>query len=141
MEQIGFIKSVNGNTAYVIFPKKSGCGGNCSGCGGGCAKDSIVLEIENSLNLTQGDRVLVGVQKKVFSKMIFLAYVFPALMFILGLSIGIPFFKSRGFHSYELLGGLCGFVFLLLSYFLSGKVDKKVKNKGEYNMKMIRKIY
>lgn len=138
MEEVGFVKSIKGDFAYVVFPRKSGCGGNCGGCTGGCASDSITIEIKNTLNVLMGTRVQVGIKKRIFSKMIFWAYIFPTIMFAIGLTAGLTFFKSSGYDNYELLGGFTGFVLLGISYFLSGKIDKKVRKNNEYEFEMIK---
>lgn len=140
MQQVGLIKSVEGKMATVQFAKKSGCGGNCGGCGAGCKGDLIFLEMENKLNLNPGDKVMVGIQKKIFSKMVFWAYIFPSVMFILGLSLGIGLFKKLGFPNFELYGSFTGFGILVISYLFSSKVDKNVNKKNEYQMEMLKKV-
>ncbi len=140
MEEVGFVKSINGDFAYVVFPRKSGCGGNCGSCTGGCASDSITLEIKNTLNVSTGARVQVGIKKSIFSKMIFWAYIFPTIMFAIGLTAGLAFFKSSGYDNYELLGAFTGFILLGLSYFFSSKIDKKVRKNNEYEFEMIKVV-
>lgn len=139
MEQKGRIKKVNGDIAEVAFVKKSGCGGNCSGCKSGCPSDMILINIENTLNASIGDEVLVSIQDKTFSKMTFWAYFFPTVMTLLGLIGGIVLFKSLGMKNYELYGSAIGFIFLLLSYSLSGRLNKK-SNKDPFTFEMIKKI-
>ncbi|WBW99819.1 SoxR reducing system RseC family protein [Oceanirhabdus sp. W0125-5] len=135
---MGFVKSINGDLANVVFPRKSGCGGNCGGCTGGCASSSETIEIKNTLNVSVGTRVQVGIKKSIFSKMIFWAYIFPTIMFAIGLTAGLTFFKSSGYGNYELLGAFTGFILLGISYFLSGKIDKKVSKNNEYEFQMLK---
>lgn len=139
MEQKGRIKKINGNIAEVAFIKKSGCGGNCSGCKGSCPSDMLVINIENTLNASVGDEVLVSIHDKTFSKMTFWAYFFPTIMTLLGLIGGIVLFKSLGLKNYELYGSVIGILFLLFSYIMSGRFNKR-KNDNPFTFEMIRKI-
>lgn len=138
MEEIGYVKSVNGEYASVLFQRKSGCGGNCGSCKGGCSSNLVSTEIKNTANASKGDRVLVSMEPNVFSKMIFRAYLLPTIMTILGLIIGILLFKNAGFQNYELFGALIGFAFMSAAFIISGKIDKKTKKNNPDTLKMIK---
>jgi sigma-E factor negative regulatory protein RseC len=138
MEEIGYVKSVNGEYASVLFQRKSGCGGNCGSCKGGCASNLVSTEIKNTLNASKGDKILVSIEPSIFSKMIFRAYILPTIMTILGLIIGIELFKNAGFKSYELFGALVGFTFMAVAFIISGKIDKKTNKNNSDTLKMVK---
>lgn len=140
MEEIGYVKKIIGNYAEVIFTRKSACGGNCGSCKGDCSANLVSVDIENKLNALQGNRVKVMMKSKSFHKSIFWVYIFPSIMFLLGLFIGIDFFQKAGYKNYELIGGLVGFSFVGISYTISNKIDKKVRQDDEYNLEMVKII-
>lgn len=140
MEEVGYVKSINGEYASVVFNRKSGCGGNCGSCKGGCSSNIITTQIKNTLNACQGDKLKVMMNSNSFYKMIFWAYIFPSITFVLGLVLGITYFQKSGYENYELLGGLVGFAFLLVSYMFSSKIDKKARKTNEYELQMVKII-
>lgn len=140
MEEVGYVKSINGEYASVVFSRKSGCGGNCGSCKGGCASDIVSTQIKNTLNASPGDKLKVMMKSNSFYKMIFWAYLFPSIIFVLGLVLGITYFQNSGYANYELLGGLVGFASLAVSYLFSSKIDKKARNTNEYELQMVKII-
>lgn len=140
MEEVGYVKSVNGDYASVVFSRKSGCGGNCGSCKGGCSSNIVTTQIKNTLNVCQGDKLKVMMKSNSFYKMIFWAYIFPSIMFVLGLVLGITYFQNSGYNNYELLGGLVGFASLAISYVFSSRIDKKARKNNEYELQMVKII-
>ncbi|GAA0125046.1 MULTISPECIES: SoxR reducing system RseC family protein [Clostridium] len=138
MEQNGVVKRINGDIAEIAFIKKSGCGGNCGSCKSPCPSDTIIIPVQNTLDANVGDAITVSVNNKAFSSMTFWAYVFPTIMTLIGLFGGVFTFKALNISNYELFGAIIGLVFLVVSFLLSSKLNKKSKD-GSYDFKMIKK--
>ncbi|WP_040327302.1 SoxR reducing system RseC family protein [Clostridium ihumii] len=139
MEQDGVVKKINGDTADIAFIKKSGCGGNCGSCKSPCPSDIIIIPVKNTLDAKVGDKIKISVGKEAFSNMTFWAYVFPTIMTLIGLIGSMFLFKSLNFKSYEVLSVVVGIIFLVISFLISSKLNKKAKD-GSYNFKMIKKL-
>ncbi|MCY6959750.1 SoxR reducing system RseC family protein [Clostridium brassicae] len=131
MTEIGYITGISGEYALVKFKRKSGCGDNCATCKSSCgAKEGVSVEVKNILNGKVGDKVKVSIEEKFLNKMIALVYVFPLIMMIIGIGVGLKIFKDIGYSNYELFSFLLGMVFLIISYGVLNIVNKKkVKNK------------
>ncbi|WMJ82357.1 SoxR reducing system RseC family protein [Clostridium sp. MB40-C1] len=138
MTEIGYITSVHGEYASVIFKRKSGCGDNCASCKSSCGgRSSVTTEIENVLNGKTGDKVKISIEEKAFNKMIIWVYVFPLIMMFVGIGSGINIFRNMGYSNYELFSFLLGMLFLAISYGILNILNRsKVKNK-EIVLKMI----
>lgn len=130
MQEKGIVKNVNGENVRVAFIKKSGCGGNCHKCNG-CPKDTLILDVKNTLDAKIGDEITVEVKQKEFSQMVVLAYIVPGVLFFLGLLLTYMFTHN------ELLAALVGFVVLVITYTITGRLNKNKEEK--YNLTMIKK--
>lgn len=139
MEEKGRIRSIKGDIAEIAFIKKSGCGGNCSSCKTPCSRDMVYVDVKNTLNAKVGDEVIITVTDSAFKSMTFWAYVVPTIMTLIGLFGGVAFFKYLNLKDYELYGAITAFVFLVLAYLISSKLNKKAKD-GSYTFTMKEKI-
>lgn len=137
MEQIGVVKSINGDIAKIAFIKKSGCGGGCSSCKSGCPQDTVILEVQNTENAKIGDEVVVSINSSELSKMNFWAYVFPTFITIIILTISLAIFNYFTIANYELYASGLALMAMIVSFKIGGVVSKK-NNKGELQLKMIK---
>jgi len=138
MEQNGLVKSTNGNTAKVAFIKKSGCGGGCSACKSGCPKDTVIIEVYNSLNAKIGDEVIVSMSSSKLSKMTFWAYIFPVIFTLLTLVSSIYILKNFNLPNYELYSAILSILSMMLSYKIGGILTK---NKNDnYELEIVKVI-
>lgn len=137
MTEVGYITSVNGKYASVVFKRKSGCGDNCATCKAACSASAITTEIENTAGGKVGDKVKVEMEQKTFNKMLALVYVFPLIMMICGIAIGIKVFSQAGYSNYEMLSFLLGVVALVISYTILHFFNKKTAKKNNYSLKIV----
>lgn len=138
MQQRGFVSTVNGNLARVIIQRESACGHSCSSCGGGCNEsNSIMLDLENTLDAKAGDYIIVESKSSTILKSAFVAYIMPLMMMIAGVLIGMKIFESLSYQNYEALGFVVGLVFLGISYFLLKGIDNKYFKDNDNLFEMI----
>ena len=137
MEEQGIIKRIDGDTAKVAFVKKGGCGGGCSSCKSGCPKDTILVDLENSLEASVGEKVLVEMDSKTFKNMTFWAYGFPTIVTVIALTLSIFIFSKMQLANYEVYSILVGLIAMMISYKLSGKLNKHT---DKYEFKMVKKL-
>lgn len=137
MEQIGVVKSINGDIAKIAFIKKSGCGGGCSSCKSGCPQDTVILEVQNMENAKVGDEVVVSITNSELSKLNFWAYVFPTFITILILAVSLAIFNYFSIANYELYASGFALIAMILSFKIGGVVSKK-NSKDGMQLKMIK---
>lgn len=138
MQQRGFVSTIKGNLARVIIQRESACGHSCSSCGGGCNdSNSIILELENTLDARVGDYVIVESKSSTILKSAFIAYIMPLTLMIVGVLIGMKVFESLSYQNYEALGFVVGLVFLGISYFLLKQIDEKYFKDNDNLFEMI----
>jgi len=140
MNEIGYVKGIEGDTAHVVFRRKSGCGDNCGSCAGGCSADLMTVDVKNILNASAGDMVEVSMEEKYFYKAMALVYGFPLLMLVVGVAAGNSFFTKAGMVSHELLGVVAGLLLMGVSYFILSRIDKNLSKNTNYTTIMIRII-
>jgi len=140
VEQVGIIKKTFGNQAEVVVRRTSGCGGNCESCGG-CSAETAYLTVvlKNDVGAKAGDLVEIEAKPQKILKYTFIVYMIPFFMLLMGIFLGVSFFKSVGNSNYEILGFGVGMLFLAISFGIIKLIDKYV-NKREENPLEIKRI-
>ncbi len=138
MNEVGIVKEVKGDTAYIVFKRKSGCGDNCGHCSGGCSQNFSIVDVKNSLGASKGDKVEVGIGEKSLYKMTALVYGFPLVMLLAGVIFGNSFFSGLGLGNPEAYAIILGLLLLAVSYSVLRSVDKKLSKDKDYSLKMIK---
>ncbi|WP_125152083.1 SoxR reducing system RseC family protein [Clostridium rectalis] len=135
MNQIGFVKEVKNDKAYVIFKRMSACGDNCAHCSSHCETPPLTLDMDNKKVLAEtGNYVEVNMEDDTFFKFTFFAYVVPLILMLLGVGIGYYITKN------ELTSAFTGLTFLALSYGILRIVNNlHVKHRKE-TVKLVRVI-
>lgn len=137
MQEIGVVKSVNGENAKVVFIKKGGCGGGCSSCKSGCPKDTIEVDLKNTKEAVIGDKVLVDMDTKSFNNLALWGYAFPSLITVIVLLASIYILKRLSIANYEVYSILLGFVGMIISYKVGSKLNN---NKNSFGFNMVKKL-
>ncbi len=138
MQQKGFVSTTTGNMAKVIIQRESACGHSCDSCGGGCnSTNSIILEIENTLDAKVGEYVIIESKSSTILKSAFVAYIMPLIFMIVGVVIGMAVFKNLGFAGYETYGFFVGLVFLAVSYLVLRQIDNKYFKNNDNLFEMV----
>ncbi|WP_179632023.1 SoxR reducing system RseC family protein [Clostridium peptidivorans] len=132
MNQVGYVTSVKGNAANVMFKRMSGCGDNCASCGGSCEVPPMLLEVENTASAKPGDSVEVLMEDNTFFKFTFFAYVLPLIFMLTGIGVGHVFFKD------DLISIFMGFGFLAVSYGILRLVNNHHVKNNKPSVSMIK---
>ena len=138
MKEVGYIKSVADGYASVIFKEKSGWGDSCADCKSSCSSSSIVMKTKDNLGVQSGDMVEIKIKSKSFFTATFWIYVFPLIMLVFGLVGSLFIFKNLGIKHFETYSIIVGLVFLGISYYILGHIDKKLNKNQNYNIEMVR---
>ncbi|MHC1719832.1 MAG: SoxR reducing system RseC family protein [Clostridiaceae bacterium] len=138
MKETGFVKEIDGEIAYIVFKRKSGCGDNCGHCSGSCPAEFTIVNVKNALGASIGDQVEVSMEEKYLYKITLLVYGFPLFMLILGVFLGIKWFYGLGYKNYEFFAAFSGLLLMGISYFIISRIDKKLSKNNNYSANMIR---
>jgi sigma-E factor negative regulatory protein RseC len=133
VEEVGFVKSVEGIFATVSVPKKSACEGCSLGI---CKPEEQTMEIEalNNVKARVGQKVRVAMKTYSYLKSAIIVYGIPALALISGAVLGKEVF-SRYLEDIDsdIVSAVFGFGAFVLSFLLvkfwSSRVVKKVELK------------
>jgi len=117
IEQQGKVVAIANGMAQVRLGGASGCT-SCDagkGCGAGVfgrllKRKPVTLELENRVNATQGQPVMVGIPEALFLRLIARMYLYPLLAAIAGAAVGhyLSVLNGLGQMSSDLITLLCG---------------------------------
>ena len=132
MEQVGFVRKIDGNNMELEVRRVSACGGGgCNSCSGSCEVAPHIITVPNKLNAKVGDFVEI-------LKFTALVYMVPLFFLIAGIAVGNMIFKGGGYSNYEILSFITGVAFLLVSLFLVKLVDKRIAHKKDSTLSVTR---
>lgn len=140
MEQVGFVRKVNGNNVEVEVRRVSACGDNCKSCGGSCSAPNHVVILSNNVNAKAGDFVEIKGEAKNILKYTMIIYMVPVTMLIIGILIGMKILKNLNIISYEPFSFLIGLVFMAIGYFIVKIIDKRFGKRNKDIIQMTRII-
>lgn len=121
------VKSENGYADIILLTKES-----CEECSAKIIckpKDdsSRILNIKNNCGAQKGDKVTISVQGKTLLKAAFNLYLYPLLLLITGILLGLNIFASSNFA--ELYAFLLGFLLTSVYYIILIKLSTKLNGK------------
>ncbi len=138
----GIVKEINHNKAIVKVERTSACK-HCSArgtCGVDLGSDKeILIEVDNILNAKEGDKVELSIPSGSLIKMAIAVYILPIFSLIFGAYEGGKLSTYIGITSG--LGSIIGaLVLLIISFLILRKIDKNIRSKNSYRIKMTRII-
>ncbi len=86
----GIVTETAGTKAWVKTVRSKSCD-SCNSqdsCGEASKAQEMTIQLQNSLNASKGDRVIVGFKTTPLMKITFMLYIFPIILLIIGASIG-----------------------------------------------------
>ncbi len=120
MDRIGkVVELVDQSTAKVLLQKHTDCG-KCGACSMGRDMDIATLA-DNGVGANVGDMVELTMETKNVLSAAFIMYTIPLITLLLGIFIGSKVFTTNT-EGYSLI---LGFAFLVITYFLIKKKEKK----------------
>ncbi|OGO77367.1 MAG: hypothetical protein A2Y23_09915 [Clostridiales bacterium GWB2_37_7] len=141
MKEIGIVTSIKDNMAKIQIKRVSACGESCASCKGGCVPTNTYVDVKNNIKATVGQHVEIEMNTGIVFNAIFLNYVIPLFMLIIGIFIGSSLADTMKLNiSKDLLAVLVGLVLMAISYLLVHKFDKRLKKTGKVNFKITRII-
>lgn len=137
MDKIGFVKSVDENSAVIEIVRKGACGDKCSSCKGGCETSSMEVRVRNELNVSVGQLIKLHSDTKKLIKIVMLVYVMPLVAMILGMLFGLNGAEYFGYNgTKELIAAGASVLSLGLSYLVLGFADKKIQKSKEMELRI-----
>lgn len=131
MDQIGYVRRVDGENIELEVKRVSSCGDNCKSCGGSCDQKPHIIVLPNNINAKKGDYVEVNAESKKILKYMAIIYMVPFVFFVVGIALGNNIFKAMGNPNYEILSFLSGMISLAIAFFVIRVIDKKIAEKNE----------
>lgn len=135
----GVVTAVNGGLALITTTRSKACD-SCESkdsCGEHSRAEDMTIELENSLNASTGDRVVVGFKSAPLLKITFLLYVFPIIFLIAGAvtgeSMAIRFNTDKSLTSL-----VVGILFFTASFLIIRLINNACANKREYQPFLMR---
>ncbi|MBF0469002.1 MAG: SoxR reducing system RseC family protein [Desulfamplus sp.] len=135
----GVVTKTSGTRAWVKTTKSK----SCDACE---AKDSCsehtkvqetTIQVENSLNASSGDRVVVGFRTKPLLKITFILYIFPIILLIAGAATGESI-STRLNTDISLTSLIVGVLFFTIALFIIRYINNLWANKKEFQPFLIR---
>ncbi len=139
MLESGEVVNLSGDTAYVRFKRGSACG-NCNACGMLKDMSEHIIDVKNSLDAKQGDRVLVEFATKSGITSSAIAYIFPLLMLVLGVILGYIIGEAYFADSVEIFAAVLGLVFTALAFLAIKLAEPLLKRRVADTFKLVRII-
>ncbi len=136
----GIVTSANADTAWIKTTRSGACEA-CSSkesCGTANNAKEVIVSVKNTLNVKNGDHVVIGLETKPMLYLTFFIYVFPILMMILGAVIGdtiAPYLKLNPSPAAMAVG----FSFFGLSFYFIRKKNTALSKKDELKPFLVRK--
>lgn len=135
----GIITSTDGTMAWVKTTRSKSCDSCTSkdSCGEHANAQEVTIRLENSLNGSTGDRVVVGFRSAPLLKITFLLYVFPIILLIAGAAAGEPM-AIRLNTDKSLTSLIMGILFFTVAFFIIRLVNNSWAEKKEYQPFLMR---
>lgn len=129
MDQIGYVRKVEGENIELEVKRVSACGDNCKSCSGSCDEKAHIIVLPNKINAKVGDYVEVNAEAKNILKYMVIIYMIPFAFFIVGIALGNYIFKSMGNANYEILSFFTGMISLVIAFLVVRMIDKRIAKK------------
>lgn len=133
MTQIATIERILDTThAEISVPRKSACGHDCEECAGcGVTGTSVYAKAVNSIGAKPGQKVVVESSTQNLLGIVFLVYMVPVVLFLLG------YFLSAPLQSAAVRYGIAAGSFVL-GIVLATIYDRRVKQRGGLKFNIVR---
>lgn len=136
----GVVTTATESTAWIKTIRSGACE-SCSSkqsCGAAGSQKEMVVSVKNTLNVEQGDHVVIGLETKPIMFLTFLLYVFPILMLIAGALIG-NFLGPVLTINASLTSMVIGFIFFGAAFLIIRKKNKSFSSQDSYKPFLVRK--
>lgn len=138
--EVGIVTRTSASTAWVKTRRAGACEG-CSSkgsCGTANSQKDMVVTVKNTLNVQEGDHVIIGLETGPILFLTFLLYVFPIILLTIGALIGNSLAPYTEMNP-SLLSMITGFSFFGLSFYFIRKKNNSLSKKEAYKPFLVRK--
>lgn len=136
----GIVTTATASTAWIKTVRSGACE-SCSSkksCGTAGNQKEMIVTVKNTLNVEEGDHVIVGLETRPVLYLTFLLYVFPIILLTIGALIGDSLAPSFQMDP-SILSMILGFSFFGLSFYFIRRKNKSMSQKEEYKPFLVRK--
>ncbi len=135
----GVVTEVGKKGVWVTTIRSKSCDSCTSrdSCGEHSNAQEMTIQVENSLNASTGDRVVVGFRTAPLLKIAFILYVFPIIIMIVGAAIGEAIAVRLGTDK-SITSMVVGILFFASSFFIIRVMNNILANKKEYKPFLMR---
>lgn len=133
MEEIGFVKSIDGMTAKVVVSRKSSCCESCEKEACDIPENGIETDAINAAGAKVGQKVKLVMKSYTYFKGALLLYILPVLSLIGGAILGKIYLPAYiTVSDTDLLAALGGFAAFILSFVIIFLLSARMNKKREY---------
>ncbi|MGI6152381.1 MAG: SoxR reducing system RseC family protein [Christensenellaceae bacterium] len=136
MKEAGEIINVDNGMAYMNFRRTSACA-SCGACGMLKGQDEITVQVENTLQAKEGDRVEVEFTAKNALQSSMIGYIFPLVMLIVGVLVGYNVPQSL-FDVQDAFAAVLGIIFTAASFVVLKLLNPVFAKRFRNTYKMVR---
>ena len=135
----GVVTQTTGSIVWIQTTRSKSCDSCASkdSCGEHSKTESMTIQVENSLNASKGDRVVVGFRTAPLLKIAFMLYIFPIILMIIGAVIGDSIAIRLNIDS-SIASMAGGFLFFVISFFIIRFINNVLAEKKDYQPFLMR---
>ena len=135
----GIITGTNRSMAWVKTVRSKACEScdACDSCESNDKSKEQIVQVSNTINAREGDRVVIGFKTAPLLKLTFMLYIFPIILLIAGAATGQSLAPRFGTDPSltSLLAGLASFA---LSFIIIRTISNRLSNNKEFKPFLIR---
>ncbi len=136
----GIVTQVSPSVAWVKTIRSGACK-SCAtrdSCGTANGQKAMIITVDNTLNVKEGDQVVIGLETRSMLFLTFLLYVLPIIVLIIGAAIGNGIAPSLNVNP-SLLSMFVGFSFFGLTFYFIRKKNDSLSKNNAYKPFLVRK--
>lgn len=136
----GIVTSATQSIALVKTIRSGACE-HCSSkdsCGTAENQKEMIVTVKNTLNVGEGDQVVIGLETGPVLFLTFLLYVFPIILLIIGAVIGDNIASLTQMNP-SIVSMIFGFLFFGFSFYFIRKKNNSMSQEDKYKPFLVRK--
>lgn len=134
------VTKANPTTAWVKTKRSSACEvcESKAGCSTAENQKEMVVSVANTLNVAEGDHVVIGLETRHMLFLTFLLYVFPIILLLIGALIGDNIASLLQMDA-TLSSLISGFIFFGFAFYVLRKKNNSLSKQNRYKPFLLRK--
>lgn len=136
----GIVEEIRRNTAVIKVVRSSSCKHCADKDSCSVADRNMLIEVKNSLNAKEGDRVEVSVPEGTFVKLSLMVYIFPIIALMTGAFLG-NFLSMQLNTDPSATAAITAALFLGTSFLVLKRFDNKKTTEEKFYPRMTRIVF